>query len=203
MIQLTGVETVSQKLSRLSEVSQQRLLDKTANVLLTSAKKRIDSQVDVSGSTFKERKDSTDKRKMLLGLKDRLVVSVHDNQAVISFTDSGTGSIAYKQQFGSTQTFKASTQSNVTKANQPATIRQATELIDLGFRIGNKLPMVKTITQKYTIAQAGFLIRKLRAWRGIETKTSWTITLPARSFLGVTDDDLKEIKQLIFDEINQ
>jgi phage gpG-like protein len=202
MIQLNGVEAVQSKFEKLSELAQQRLVAKTANILLASAKQRIDTQTDVTGSAFKERKNNANKRKMLLGLKDRLVVSVSGNQAVISFTDKSTSAIAYKQQFGASQTFNNTAKSgNNSNTTSPATIRQATELINLGFRLGNKKPSVKMITQKYTISQAGFLVRKLRAWHGITTRTSWTVALPARSFLAVTDDDLQQIRQSIIDEI--
>ncbi len=202
MMQLNGAEAVQAKLAKLSVITQQRLLDKTAKILVDSAKRRIESQTNLSGSAFKKRKNKTDKRKMLLGLKDRLVVSIYGDQAVIGFTNKGAGAIAYKQQFGATQTFNNSSKSgNRTNTNQSATVRQATELIKLGFRIGNRKPTVKAITKKYTLSQAGFLVRKLRAWHGIETRTTWTIKLPSRSFLGITDDDMQQIKQTIIDEI--
>jgi len=52
--------------------------------------------------------------------------------------------------------------------------------------------------ENLTIARAGVILRSLRG-----TKQSWTVTLPARSFLGVTQDEYQELTTLALDAIEQ
>ncbi len=71
-----------------------------------------------------------------------------------------------------------------------ASAAQAKKLRALGYRVRTgkrwKKPTLGEITQTMSYNQAGLLIRKLS---GKAVKTSWTVELPARAFLGINDDE--------------
>jgi phage gpG-like protein len=204
MITLTGDAALQDKLNRLSTVMRTKLLEKLGNAVVGFSKQHIDAQIDLSNSAFKARKSKSNK-KMLLGLKARLrVLSVTNNGVVIGFDDHKTAQIAAAQQFGQTTTFTATQNKQVGGINAVmASSRQAKTLLDLGYRVGKRKPTMNEIMTKYTISKAGFLIHKLREAQGITTKSSWDIVIPARSFLGVTDNDKQALQQMIIDAINQ
>lgn len=202
MITLSGVEQLQNKLSGLSAVMQQRLASRLADGVVQLSKQRIDEQVDLSGVAFKARVSKSNK-KMLLGLKARLrVLSVSNNTVVIGF-DGKTSGIAAAQQFGQVTTVTAQqAKKSSGDLSKPATAQQAKKLLDLGFKVGRRKPMITQIMANYTIGQAAFLIHKLSNEQGIAIKTSWTINLPARSFLGVANRDNQSLKQIAIDELN-
>lgn len=201
MMQWTGVENVKDKFAKLSEVMQQQLVNRASRILFDSAKARIDTQTDTTGAAFTERKDKANKQKMLIGLKARLNVTIQGNQAIIGFDDARTAIIANRQQTGGSFEVTKGQANRTALKQQPATIRQATELVKLGFKVKNRRPSVKWILENYTINQAGFFLKQLREQQGIQTKTSWTVTIPARSFLAATDNDIEHIKQSIIQEL--
>lgn len=197
MIRQSGSDEISKKLSRLSIAMQIKLLPAIANHIVLASQRRIDTQTDLTGAAFKARSANTDERivykKMLMGLRNKLrVLSITESQAEIGF-NGRTARIAAQQQFGLVSHVTKAQNNNAGVTNQSATRKQAVQLIMLGFKVGNQKPTVDTIISKYTIAQAGFALRKLRENAGLSTKDSWDIILPARSFAGVTEDDKKQI----------
>ncbi|MDG6693066.1 hypothetical protein QCE80_16290, partial [Staphylococcus aureus] len=74
-----------------------------------------------------------------------------------------------------------------------ATIAQAKKLRALGYQVKRgkrmKKPGYREITETMPYAQAGLLIRKLT---GRAAKTIWTIDLPARAFLGMSDEEFNK-----------
>lgn len=202
MIKLSGEEQLQNKVNRLSVVMQQRLASRVANGIVQFSKQRIDDQIDLSGVAFKARASNSNK-KMLLGLKARLrVLSVSDNNAVIGF-DGKTSGIAAAQQFGQITTVTAQqAKKSSGDLSKPATAQQAKKLLELGFKVGRRKPMITQIMTDCTIGQAAFLIHKLSAEQGMAIKTSWTITLVGRSFLGVANRDNQSLKQIAIDELN-
>ena len=77
---------------------------------------------------------------------------------------------------------------------KPALMSQAKRLRALGYRVWKKGRYVKAssrqIMESMSMAQAGLLIKKLR---GKPTKSTWTIDIPARVFLGVSDTEFNKI----------
>ena len=207
MIQLNGAEEISRQLNQLDEAMQQKILPIIADYIVTASQVRIDSQTDVSGAAFAVRSKSMDEKiaqkKMLLGLRDKLrVLSINENTAVVGFDSDTTEKIAADQQFGTVS--KGSLAQEYSESmSQPATRKQAVQLIQLGFKIDKHKPTIEQITSQYTIAQAGFALRKLKGWSGIAVKSEWDIVIPARAFLGITDTDQQAILLLIKNTMNQ
>lgn len=200
MMTITGDLELQAKLNRLSDVMQKKLVAKLSEAVVEQSKQRINDQIDLDGVAFAARKSKTNTKKMLLGLRDRLqVLSLSENGAVIGFS-GGAGGIASTHQYGKTLTFKVSKPSIEAK-QRPATLKQAKQLLDLGFRVKKQKPTIAYITAHYTIASAGFVLRLLREQQGITTKKSWSIVIPARSFLGITDNDKQALQQLLIDHL--
>ncbi|EBK4297051.1 TPA: hypothetical protein ACIBS5_004528 [Salmonella enterica subsp. diarizonae serovar 60-67:z35:-] len=115
--------------------------------------------------------------------------------------------IAWAQQHGATISMSRSKLAGNGKGqkNRPATKYQAKKLIALGFKApimvqkGRKGKYTqhrqyRTVSQKWiqaemNMAQAGLIIRKLEGKTPVD---SWTIHLPPRAFLGITDDQLAD-----------
>ena len=83
------------------------------------------------------------------------------------------------------------------KYSAKATRNQALRLLALGYKIRKgkrwKRPTIKHITNYMTMGQAGYLIKFLKH---SPTATSWTIPVSSRSFLGVTNDEQKQLLTL-------
>ena len=80
------------------------------------------------------------------------------------------------------------------QADKPALPRQAKRLRALGYktRKGKRWvkPSSKQIMETMSMAQAGLLIRKLK---DTPSKRTWTIDIPGRVFLGVSNDEFNQI----------
>ncbi len=100
------------------------------------------------------------------------------------------GTVGYAQQNGMRVKVSRSNQPRKAEAGKMATPAQAKKLRALGYRVKTgkrwKKPTLGEITQTMPYSQAGLLIRKLS---GKAVKTSWTVDLPARVFLGMNDDE--------------
>lgn len=74
-----------------------------------------------------------------------------------------------------------------------ATPAQVKRLRALGYRVRKgkrwRKPMAKELLASMPYDQAGLLIRKLS---GKAVKDSWTVDLPAREFLGMSDEDFSQ-----------
>lgn len=88
----------------------------------------------------------------------------------------------------------------------PATRRQASALKEAGFKRpreggnGYSKATIKWITNNMTLGQAGLVLRMLTE---SEAKQSWVIELPARSFLGTTESERRELVQSTFEDTRQ
>ena len=217
MTQLSGAEAISRKLTGLSEAIQKQLLPIIAQQLIASAKRRIDTQTDLTGSPFAARSKNTDEKmaqkKMLMGLKDLLsVVAVDETYGrtcTIGFDSPRTAAIANQQQAGILYNIRTRWQPEdgrgtfrSTRAYDPsdaASIRQAQRLIEFGYTVNGKVPSVQYITDHLMIQKAGFLVRLLN--NEDNTGEDNDYYLPARSFLGITEQDKVEILELIVEEL--
>ncbi|MBJ4909599.1 hypothetical protein JGF08_23485, partial [Salmonella enterica subsp. enterica serovar Kentucky] len=100
------------------------------------------------------------------------------------------GTVGYAQQNGMRVKVSRRSQPRKADAGKMATPAQAKKLRALGYRVRTgkrwKKPTLGDITRTMPYSQAGLLIRKLS---GKAVKTSWTVDLPARVFLGMNDDE--------------
>jgi len=200
MMTLSGQADIRQKLDRLSTVMQGRVLEKIGERVVFNSRRRIDEQTDLSGAPFTPRSAGSSpalrNKKLLLGLKSRLqVLKADGGRLEVGFSDAKTARIAAEQQQGAVRTNSFTPGSGL----RPATEAQAARLIMLGFKINGRKPTVSDITGKFYERQAGAIIGKLRQEQGLPRRQN---ILPDRSFLGVTAQDLEEIKQIVFNELN-
>jgi len=185
---------------------QRVLMNRVSKKVLSDSKKRIARQTDIDGSAYtKRRKRRKDRKKMLSGLARNLkVVYQSSSEAKLGFSNGLMAYIAAKQQFGATDTFSAASANNGGGANHSgamASRQQAAKLIAIGYKRGGKKgkrPTIKWLTQNMSSAQAGLILRVLRT---AAAKTSWEMTLPARSFLGATEQDATKYVDEIFETI--
>ncbi len=216
-VDLVGVLPLRRQLELLAmgPNRRRRLLYRVAQRVMKDARARVRKQVDLQGRPYADRwKPRSDRRKMLSRLIKRMaVINNNGTQATIGFR--GAGAIAAKQQLGHRETVTAAQNqaaaqraSGARHYDQPATKKQARALRDAGFKVkaGGRTARKATlswITQNLTIGQAGFALRRLREWLGETSKTSWLTVLPARSFLGATDQEITAHINSIFEDMTQ
>lgn len=183
---------------------RQRLLWRIAKLgIIVAAKRNQRNQAAPDGTPWPLRKRG--KGKMLKGLPKLLAVrEMPEIQAVRIYLKGGNyrngtkpiaaGLVGAVQQNGASIKMNASSAPRKPQANRPALPRQAKKLRALGYKMrqGKRWmkPSSKKIIETLSMAQAGLLIKKLR---GTPSKRTWTIDLPARVFLGVSNDEFNKI----------
>ncbi len=183
---------------------RQRLLWRVAkNGIIAAAKRHQRNQTAPDGTPWTPRKRG--KGKMLKGLPKLLAVrDMPEIQGVRIYLRGGNyrngnkpiaaGLVGAVQQDGAHIQMKASSAPRKPQANKPALPRQAKRLRALGYKERKGKRWVKAsskrIMETLSMAQAGLLIRKLK---GTPSKSTWTIDLPGRVFLGVSDDEFNNI----------
>ncbi|MNF75675.1 Phage virion morphogenesis family protein [compost metagenome] len=176
---------------------QQRLIQRAANEIKKVSARNITRQQTPDGKTWAPRKQG--KRKMLLGLRQKIVVVEKAGQGTAELRFRGgnygahPGVVAGTHQRGHTYKTTASQQAKKlarpTQGDAKASRAQAKTLRQLGYkRPGKRKGQYRSaslgwITDNLGYAQAGLLIKQLK---GKPVKTSWAIPLPARAFLGAT-----------------
>jgi len=183
---------------------RQRLLWRIAKLgIIVAAKRNQRNQTAPDGTPWTPRKRG--KGKMLKGLPKLLAVrDMPEIQGVRIYLKGGNyrngtkpiaaGLVGAVQQDGASINMTASGAPRKAQANRPALPRQAKKLRALGYKIrqGKKWvkPSSKKIIETLSMAQAGLLITKLR---GTPAKRTWTIDLPGRVFLGVSNEEFNKI----------
>lgn len=180
------------------------------------ARKHIREQRDIFGKTFVERAEvdpeyDTGKHrgKMLRNIaKTKHMKAMGDpDKGKVYFQNPLIGSTAKQQQDGWMIPERSRRKRDREGADgwgeDPATRRQAQRLLSLGFKIrkgkrGYIRPPLKWIGQNMTINHAGLIIRILEGEEREERKRK-SGRLPARAFLGVTDQEEREMSQLLVD----
>ncbi|MEE7625444.1 phage virion morphogenesis protein [Methylobacter sp. Wu8] len=201
------------KLLQLSPDRRRRLVSRVTKKVIKDSNKRVRNQVDLQGNRYQDRhrKRTHDRRKMLSRLvKELKVIQADSNSATAGFNSPVAGRIAADQQYGKRTTVSAASFGgrSAESYNKPATQKQARALIEAGFKLringkGRKSPSMKYIKEHYTQGQAGTALKRLRAWAGVATKTSWSTVLPARSFLGATAAEIQQYIEQIYDDMEQ
>ncbi|CAD7364895.1 hypothetical protein AT328_002250 [Escherichia coli] len=195
----------------LPPAKQQRLLQRIAKRgVIPAAKRHVREQKNVDGSSFAERRYGN--RPLLKGLPKFL--KVHDMPSAKSVRiyaagrsyrqphnhrEISVGAVGYIQSHGVTFTVNASqlkTDAMEKASKEPCSRRQAIKLRKLGYTVSDKKrgtrrkPSTADIRTSLTKGQAGVIIRSME---GIPSKSCWTITIPPRQFLGVSNEEFARI----------
>lgn len=167
--------------------------------MIAAAKRHVRNQEAPDGQKWPGRKTKR-KGKMLRNLPKLLHIrEMPEIQAVRIYLQGGgyrngetpvpAGTVGYAQQNGMRVSVSRRSQPRKVEAGKMATPARA-KLRALGYRVRTgkrwKKPTLGELTQTMPYSRAGLLIRKLS---GKAVKTSWTVDLPARVFLGMSDDE--------------
>ncbi|WP_049057936.1 phage virion morphogenesis protein [Klebsiella aerogenes] len=190
--------------AELKPKQRQRLLWRIAKLgIINAARRHQRNQVTPDGQPWPKRKRG--KGKMLRQLPRLLHVrEMPEREAVRIYLKGGNyrnnsgpvsaGLIGAVHQEGAAIPMSAEKMPRPDQRGKPALMSQAKRLRALGYRVWKKGRYVKAssrqIMESMSMAQAGLLIKKLR---GKPTKSSWTIDIPARVFLGVSDTEFNKI----------
>jgi phage gpG-like protein len=200
-VTITGIDEIERKLSIITSPAVRRdVINGIATRIVTKSKRRIRDEIDLQGNKWKPRSSkapkSLQKKKMLRGLYKALIVqSKSNNHVTIGFKGFGKV-VASLQQTGFKRRFNKPTNVNRTAK---ASTAQAQKLKALGYKKRDgKIPTLSWIRANLTAAQAGKIIIVLR---GYPAKSTWEVIIPARSFLGITQEDRNEIDRFIRERI--
>nr|WP_263441506.1 phage virion morphogenesis protein [Klebsiella oxytoca] len=190
--------------AELKPKQRQRLLWRIAKLgIINAARRHQRNQVTPDGQPWPKRKRG--KGKMLRQLPRLLHVrEMPEREAVRIYLKGGNyrnnsgpvsaGLIGAVHQEGAAVPMSAEKMPRPDQRGKPALMSQAKRLRALGYRVWKKGRYVKAssrqIMESMSMAQAGLLIKKLR---GKPTKSTWTIDIPARVFLGVSDTEFNKI----------
>ncbi|WP_172731780.1 hypothetical protein [Pluralibacter gergoviae] len=195
----------------LPKAKRQRLLWRLAKYgLIAAAKRNVRNQSSPDGEPWPGRKTRR-RGKMLRNMPKLLHIrEMPEIDAVRVYLQGGgyrngetpvpAGVVAYSQQNGMSVNISHRKIKRAKRDEEKlATPGQAKRLRALGYRVrkGDKWrkPKASEITESMRYDQAGVLIRKLS---GKTVRDSWTIDLPAREFLGMSDEDFSQalVRQL-------
>lgn len=182
----------------MSPAQKKKITRKMAMEVRSLARRNIRQQKTVYGSTMEKRSDQRNKRKMMRGLAKTMVAfSKNSDAAVVTWKDRRNANIAYQQQHGGSTRMtarKAAKLQAPVNDNDMATRDQAKALLAEGYRqpiraknggSTTRRASQRWIKQNLSMQQAGYILRILR---NDQKKQSWAIKLPARPFLGASDD---------------
>lgn len=194
----------------LPPAKRQRLLWRLAKYgLIAAAKRNVRNQTGPDGEAWTGRKTRR-RGKMLRNLPKLLHIrDMPEISAVRVYLQGGgyrngtrdvpAGVVAYSQQNGMNVSINRRSVARKSREGQMATPAQVKRLRGLGYRVRKgkrwRKPTAKELLASMPYDQAGLLIRKLS---GKAVKESWTIDLPAREFLGISDEDFSQalVRQL-------
>jgi 5-methylcytosine-specific restriction endonuclease McrA len=187
-------------LSRADRLRYHRYLGREAVKLI---KRRLRQQRDLAGRSFAPR--AKGKGKLLRRIMRQVQITVNHNQATVGWGIRRTGQIARAQQEGISETVTAralQARNNQGDAGQ-ATRSQARALLNAGYRKphGGRVSQ-RWIMDHMTQKQAGLILHLLRD-EPDGRKGQWTIDLPARSFLGLTLEERRQVGQQVLNRMQQ
>ena len=196
------------KQMELPPAKRQRLLWRLAKYgAIAAAKRHVRNQSTPDGQAWDKRKTKR-KGKMLRNLPGHLHIrDMPQIGAVRIYLQGGSyrngqkpvraGVVGQAQQSGMAVTINRRQVTNSTQAAQekgePCSLRQAKRLRKLDYKVKKgkrwRKPGYKEIQESLSKAQAGLIIRKLAAEEGKPVKASWSVTVPPRPFLGMSDEE--------------
>lgn len=212
-VSLEGMPEVLALLSRLPRNIRKRIFRTAARQVLRSARKRIDTQTDLDGNRFAPRADGSKeptlkgKRGGKPGIRKLLkILEATDTGATVGWENPFFGNLAAKHQFGHSEPTRPRRRKKTQiDYSAPASRQQAVALIDAGYKVkrkgpgtksGLKTPTIRWITENVTNGQAGLILRLLKGPKVSDGIT----TIPPRSFLGITAEDMAELRDLLESE---
>ncbi|ETT04951.1 hypothetical protein HMPREF1562_2271 [Providencia alcalifaciens F90-2004] len=188
----------------LSERKKQRFLWRMAkHGVIAAAKRNVKKQQSPDGRAWKARQ-SHYKKKMLRNMPKLLHIrEIPETDSVRIYLRGGNyhsggkkiraGIVGFTQQYGMKTTIRKRDVQSKKMIEREATKKQAKKLRDLGYQIKSgkrwKKPTVRHICESMNMGQAGLLIRKLSEK---PPKNTWSINVPSRVFLGMSDNDFKK-----------
>lgn len=178
---------------------RRRLLWRILNKgVMPAARRHQKRQENAEGVKWPGRADKR-KSKMMTKLPGMMVIGelpASDSAKIYLRGNKKTppGVVGHMQQVGFTTTVTASQAEKRQDNTVSATLPQAKKLLDLGYVVfpvsAPRAPSVAEIMQNLSKGKAGAIIRSLE---GRKSKQSWTITLPAREWLAVSDDEFNNL----------
>ena len=210
-LEIRGLSRLQHQINalRLSPFERMQVNRAMGRRVATYSKQRITQQQTLSGASFAPRK-RRGKGKMLRGLKSRMKVQTTGENSVVRWSG---GKVAYKHQYGWTETMTARKLAERERKENPteesstgngATRSQAKALLAAGYRIprrqkrGGSRPSQGWIIKNLSKKQAGKIIRILR---DKASQQQWEMKLPARDFLGATDSQQAELLDYLTEQI--
>lgn len=205
-INATQLATLRQALAsvELPPKKRQRLLWRLAKYgLIVAAKRNVRNQQSPDGEAWAARKTRR-KGKMLRNMPKLLHIrEMPEIEAVRVYLQGGgyrngntpvaAGTVGYAQQNGMNVRVSRSGRTGQSDPGKMATAAQAKKLRSLGYQVKRgkrwRKPGIRELMDAMPYNQAGLIIRKLS---GKAVKTSWTIDVPAREFLGMSNDDFNK-----------
>ncbi|MDE9494189.1 phage virion morphogenesis protein [Xenorhabdus bovienii] len=186
-----------------------------AQQTIAASKRYTERQQTPEGQAWPARKGKR-KAKMLTKLPKLLLIKpMPEIQGVRLYLKGGgyhsgtkpikAGAVGYTQQNGYRFTIRRSDFKAPRDPDKKATKTQAKKLLSLGYKVrkgkkkGWKAPAQKNITGVMSFWQAGLLIRSLS---GEMQKSTWTVDLPAREFLGINQADFTQALERVLQGIN-
>ncbi|AYX16887.1 phage virion morphogenesis protein [Yersinia pseudotuberculosis] len=201
--QLTALREALKRLE-LPPKKRQRLLWRLAKYgVMVAAKRNVRNQQSPDGTPWQGRQ-TNQRGKMLRNMPKLMHIrEMPEIEAVRLYLQGGqyrngekpvpAGVVGYGQQNGMNVTVNRSAVAKTTDPERKATIKQAKRLRALGYKVkkgkGWRKPPYKEIAGNMRFDQAGLLIRELS---GKAAKSTWTVDVPAREFLGMNDEDFNK-----------
>lgn len=184
---------------------RQRLLWRLAKYgVINAAARHVRQQQEPDGTPWASRQ-SKRRGKMLRNMPKLLHIrEMPEIDAVRLYLQGGgyrnginpvpAGVVGYAQQHGMSASIKRKqVQSGKSDPERMATKRQAKKLRALGYQVKRggrwRKPPYKEIETTLRFDQAGLLIKKLS---GKAAKAAWTVDVPARPFLGMSDEEFNK-----------
>jgi phage gpG-like protein len=202
-IDVFGALSIEKRLAllKLPPAKRRQLLGGIGREIKRQSIRNLKAQRDVEGRAWAPRKRGNDRK-----LLRRLSRQVAANFTTPDFVVVGfKGAVAYQQHEGVTQVMNAAKmqrEGDANNADSPATRKQAKALRDEGYTVkvkGTKKwrkPSLKWITENIQQKQAGLILRVLREQA---PKKAWITSVPARSFLGATQQQVNTFVETIYD----
>ncbi|UIM54526.1 hypothetical protein [Serratia marcescens] len=189
----------------MPQAKRQRLLWRMAKYgVIAAAKRNVRNQQQPDGTPWEGRKTRR-RGKMLRNMPNLLHIrDMPEREAVRLYLQGGgyrngnkavpAGVVGFSQSAGMRVSIKREqVAGRKADTERQATLRQAKKLRHLGYQVRRgkrwRKPPLKEIVGNMSFAQAGLLIRKLS---GKAAKTAWTVDLPSRPFLGMSDADFNK-----------
>lgn len=182
-------------------------------------RKRIREQRDVNGNSFAPRKNRKVRKKLLSKVHRKLrVMVVGSNRVDIGTRNRVDGAILARHQYGGEEVLNKSDIIRMNIARQKeggsgnegmATRKQAKKLRELDYKVrrakgkGWRSASLKEIQNTLSNRRAGIIISVLQSKQsngGASKKNKWVIKVPARPFLGASQEEIKQMTRDILEQ---